>query len=56
MKTVSVNINLLPMFRSVHSEICLKKKKKNIPDRKSKKKIPSADKYERKDIQKNWKE
>jgi len=27
MKTVSVNINLLPLFRSVHSEICLRKKK-----------------------------
>ena len=54
MKTVSVNINLLPLFRSVHSEICLRKK--NIPARKSKKNlIPTADKYERKDIQEYWK-
>jgi hypothetical protein len=56
MKTVSVNINLLPLFRSVHSEICLSKKKTYLPENRKKNLFPIADKYERKDNQEYWKE
>jgi len=52
MKTVSVKINLLSLFRSANSEICLKKKTDLKENRK--KLIPTADKYERKDILEYW--
>jgi len=54
MKTVSVNINLLSLFRSVQSEICLGEKKTYLTENREKL-IPTADKYERKDIQEYWK-
>jgi len=52
MKTVSVNINLLSLFRSVNSEICLKKT--YLTENRKIKLIPTTDKYERKGIREYW--